>query len=255
MNSNVALVILAGGKGARIQKDLGNALPKVLQPLRGKPLLQHLLERLRGAPVMWPPVLVIGYRGEKVQEMLGPDFTYVWQKEQLGTGHAVLQTRELLRGKVQDVVVLYGDMPYLGASVVLQLVSTHKTENNTLTFATTTIANFDDWHAGFMSYGRIVRDVNGSVIRIVEYKDATEEERAIREVNTGAACYRADWLWKHLEKLQNTNAQDEYYLTDILAMALAEGERVETISVDPRVALGVNTAEELKRLETVEPVS
>ena len=106
-----------------------------------------------------------------------------------------------------------------------------------------------------MSYGRVVRNVQGAVARIVEYKDASEKERAIREVNTGAACYRAEWLWAHLKKLRNDNAQHEYYLTDILAMALAEGERVETIVVDPRMALGVNTAEELQRLETMEPFS
>lgn len=255
MNSHVALVILAAGKGARIQKDLGNALPKVLQPLRGKPLIRHLLENVAGAPVAWPPVIVIGYQGEMVERELGPDFIYVWQREQLGTGHAVMQARSVLLGKATDVVVLYGDMPYVGRSVVEQLVAAHHAHENTLTFVSATIPDFLDWRSGFMSYGRVVRNEQGAVVRIVEYKDANEEERAILEVNTGAACYRAEWLWEHLEQLRNNNAQGEYYLTDILAMALVEDERVETISVAPRVALGVNTAEELKRLETIEPLA
>ncbi|MBI4098752.1 MAG: NTP transferase domain-containing protein [Candidatus Magasanikbacteria bacterium] len=255
MESNVALIIIAAGRGARIQKDLGNALPKVLQPLQGKPLIRHLLDTVAGAPVVWPPVIVIGYQGEMVEQELGPDYTYVWQREQLGTGHAVLQARAVLEGMATDVVVLYGDMPRIGRTVIEQLVNAHRAHNNTLTFASATVPDFLDWRAGFMSYGRVVRNEQGAVARIVENKDASEKEREIREVNIGAACYRAAWLWQHLEKLRNDNAQGEYYLTDILAMALAEGERVETIAVDPRVALGVNTAEELQRLETMEPFS
>ncbi len=253
MGHNVALIIVAAGRGARIQKDLGNALPKVLQPLHGKPLIRHLLDAVAGAPVVWPPVIVIGYQGEMVEQALGPNYTYVWQREQLGTGHAVMQARSVLSGTATDVVVLYGDMPRIGRAVIEQLVTAHRAHENTLTFVSANVRDFLDWRSGFMSYGRVVRNEQGTVARIVEYKDASVKEREIGEVNTGAACYRAEWLWKHLEQLRNDNAQGEYYLTDILAMALAEGERVETISVDPRVALGVNTAEELQRLEMMEP--
>src|SRR3989344_3479366 len=99
MASTIALIIIAAGRGARIQKDLGNALPKVLQPLHGKPLIRHLLDTVVGAPVAWPPVVVIGYHGEMVEQELGPDYTYVWQREQLGTGHAVMQAQSVLERK------------------------------------------------------------------------------------------------------------------------------------------------------------
>src|SRR3989344_5730779 len=104
---DVALLILAGGKGRRMQEDLGNDLPKVLQPLRGKPLVSHLIQSVRKASVIWPPVMVIGYKGELVKEKLGPDFTYVVQKEQLGTGHATPQARPGPAGKTEQELGVY----------------------------------------------------------------------------------------------------------------------------------------------------
>lgn len=246
---SVALVILAGGKGKRMQEEAGNDLPKVLQPLNGKPLIRNLIDGLVGAPVMWPPVMVIGYKGEMVQQELGPEFTYVWQKEQLGTGHAALQARSLLEGKAEHVLVLYGDHPFVPLSVVETIIAAHTEHGNTLTLATATVPNFEDWRAGLLTYGRIVCDDEGKPLRIIEYKDATDAERAIRTVNPGYYCFRADWLWPHLEQLKNENAQGEYYLTDLLGMTMAEGERVGAVPIDPKSALGVNTVAELKRLE------
>lgn len=249
MSNRVGLVILAAGKGKRMQEEAGNELPKVLQPLRGKPLIRHLIDGLKGAPVMWPPVIVIGYKGEMVQQELGPEFTYVWQEEQLGTGHATSQARQALDGKADHVLVLYGDHPLVPLSVVKAIVEAHTEHDNTLTLATATVPDFEDWRVGLLTYGRIVCDDKGKPARIIEYKDATEAERAIRTVNPGYYCFRAEWLWSHLEQLKNENAQGEYYLTDLLGMAIAEGERVEAVPIDPRAALGVNTVTELKRLE------
>lgn len=249
MLPRVALIILAAGKGKRMQKEAENDLPKVLQPFRGKPLIRHLTDGLVGAHVVWPPVIVIGYRGELVQQELGSDFTYAWQKEQLGTGHAVLQARSVLEGKVEHVLVLYGDHPLVPVAVVDTIAATHLAHNNTVTIATATVENFEDWRAALMSYGRIVRDADRRIQKIVEYKDATDDERTIFEVNAGYYCFRASWLWPHLEQLKNENAQGEYYLTDLLGVAMAEGERVEAAPVDPKAALGVNTIEDLKRAE------
>lgn len=246
---SIALVILAAGKGKRMQEELSNGLPKVLQPLKGKPLIRHLIDGLVGAPLMWPPVIVVGYKGELVERELGPEFTYVRQEEQLGTGHATLQARSVLEGKAKHVLVLYGDSPFVQLSVVEAMVSAHTEHDNTLTLATATVPDFEDWRVGLLTDGRIVCDDEGKPVRIIEYKDATEAERAIRTVNPGYYCFRAEWLWSHLEQLKNENAQGEYYLTDLLGMAIAEGERVETVPIDSKAALGVNTLEDLKRAE------
>lgn len=249
MSPRVALVILAAGKGKRMQAEARNDFPKVLQPLHGKPLIRHLTDGLVGAHVIWPPVIVIGYKGEMVQQELGPDFTYAWQKEQLGTGNAVLQARSVLEGKVEHVLVLYGDHPLVPVAVVDTIAETHLAHNNTVTLATATVENFEDWRAALMSYGRIVRDADRRIQKIVEYKDATDDERTIFEVNAGYYCFRASWLWPHLEQLQNNNVQREYLLTDAVAMAIQEGESVEAVAIDPKAALGVNTLEDLKRAE------
>lgn len=251
---SIALVILAGGKGKRMQAETGNSLPKVLQPLDGKPLIRHLLDGLKDidAHVAWPPVIVIGHGGEQVQQELGPAYTYVWQKEQLGTGNALLQTRQVLEGgNAEHVLVLYGDHPLVPVSVVNTVAATHLAHDNAVTFTTTTVPNFEDWRAPLMSYGRVVRDAEGNPERIVEYKDATLEERAILEVNVGYHCFRASWLWPHLLQLQNNNAQQEYLLVDMVGMAIRGGERVEAVSIDPKAALGVNTLSDLKRVEEI----
>jgi len=236
-----------------MQEDLGNDLPKVLQPLRGKPLVSHLIQSVRKASVIWPPVMVIGYKGELVKEKLGPDFTYVVQKEQLGTGHATAQARPVLEGKTEQVLVLYGDHPYIPLPVVEKIIATHTEHGNTITLATTTVPDFDDFREQLMYYGRVMRDERGAILEIIEYKDASEEERKILEVSPSYFCFRAEWLWSHIDLLKNDNAQKEYYLTDLLGIAISEGEKVESVPIEPLVALGANTAEELERLEALLP--
>lgn len=251
--SDVALIILAGGRGRRMQEDLGNDLPKVLQPLRGQPLVSHLIHSVEDASIQWPPVIVVGYRGDEVEKTLGPDFTYVMQKEQLGTGHATAQARTALEGKAEHVLVLYGDHPHIPLSVVEEIIAAHKDHGNTITLATATVSDFNEWREQLMYYGRVIRNAGGAIQKIVEYKDASSAEREILEVSPSYFCFRAKWLWSHIDLLKNNNAQKEYYLTDLLGMAIEEGERVESVAIDPMVALGANTAEELRRLELLMP--
>lgn len=236
-----------------MQEDLGNSLPKVLQPLRGAPLVSHLIHSVEDAPVQWPPIIVVGYKGEMVQAALGAEFKYVVQKEQLGTGHAAAQARATLEGKAEHVLVLYGDHPHIPLAVVKKIIATHKKQNNTITLATTTGSDFNEWREQLKYYGRVIRDGAGAIVKIVEFKDASAAEREILEVSPSYFCFRAEWLWGHVDKLKNDNAQKEYYLTDLLGMAIDEGERVESVPIDPMVALGANTAEELKRLEVLLP--
>lgn len=241
------IVILAGGLGKRMQTEL----PKVLNELHGKPLVRHVLDAVVASGVCDTPVIVVGKKRELVIEALGPAYRYAVQDEQLGTGHAVSVAKELLVGSTLPVIVLYGDMPYISAETIRMLAERHAEANAKLTMATVTVPDFDTWRAGFYDFGRIVRDAEGKIVRSVEKKDATPEELAITEVNPCYFCFDSAWLWEHLSQLGNANAQGEYYLTDLVKMAVAEAVPLASISIDPKEALGVNTREHLELLHTI----
>jgi bifunctional UDP-N-acetylglucosamine pyrophosphorylase/glucosamine-1-phosphate N-acetyltransferase len=230
------VVILAAGQGKRMRSDL----PKVLHPLAGRPLLAHVLST---AASLSPERLcvVVGHGGAAVREGLpGADVAWVEQSPQLGTGHAVMQALPKLPSG-GTVLVLYGDVPLIGAATLRAL--TEAAAGGHLALLTQVL----DEPRG---YGRIVRDAGGRVTRIVEEKDATADERAIREVNTGILAVSRDRLAAWLSGLRNDNAQGEYYLTDIVAAAVAEGVPVEVRHpAAPWECLGVNSKAELAALE------
>ena len=241
------IIILAGGLGKRMQTEL----PKVLNELHGKPLVSHVLASVAASGTCDNPVIVVGKKREMVIQALGPDYRYAVQEEQLGTGHAVLCAREALGGSTKPVVVLYGDMPYVSADTIRTIATQHAESGAKLTMATVTVPDFEGWRAGFYDFGRIVRDASGKILRSVEKKDATEEELAIKEVNPCYFSFDSVWLWKHLAEIRNANAQGEYYLTDLVKMAVAEGVPIASVSIDPKEALGVNTREHLELLHTI----
>lgn len=245
----IGIIILAGGKGTRMQSEEG--LPKVLAPLYGQPLISHLLHSIESVRASMPPIIVVGYRGDLVKQTLGPRYQYAYQEQQLGTGHAVMQARAIAQEAYEHVVILYGDQPHIPSETVNELIDTQLREKATISMMTVTVPDFNGWRTRFMHYGRIIRDERGDIIRIVEYKDATEEERAVRELNPGYYCFKAEWLWENLNKLQNRNVQGEYYLTDMLELAISSGEKVASFTGDPLSALGVNTKEELDELAQV----
>jgi bifunctional UDP-N-acetylglucosamine pyrophosphorylase / glucosamine-1-phosphate N-acetyltransferase len=229
-------VILAAGQGKRMRSDL----PKVVQPLAGRPLLAHVIETAR---TLEPRTLcvVVGHGAEAVRERF-PDSRLEWavQEKQLGTGHAVQQAMPHLAAE-GIVIVLYGDVPLIAASTLATLAEA--AASGALALLTQNV----DSPKG---YGRIVRDAQGQVARIVEEKDATAEERAITEVNTGILAAPRQLLAGWLARLTNDNAQGEYYLTDIVALAVADGVAVEVRN--PSAAhecLGVNSKAELAALE------
>ncbi len=209
------VVILAAGYGKRMESDL----PKVLVPLHGKPLVAHVLEAVEASGVSLAPVVIVGQKKELVMETLGPKYRYAVQDEQLGTGHAVLSAAPLLEGKAENVLVLNSDVPYIKPGSIHMLAEMGENSEAVLTMATVLVPDFNEWRAGFFDFGRIVRNESGDIARIVEKKDATPEELLITEVNSGSFSFRAEWLWKHLRELKNENAQSEYYLTDLVAMA------------------------------------
>lgn len=220
-------------------------LPKVLHKLKGKPLVQHVVNNLKATGVD-DIVLVIGYNGEMVQEALGDNVRYAWQKEQLGTGHAVLQAEELLNGYSGWVIIACGDVPLIGAPTFRQLMAASHRTGVRGAVLTMTIDNPT-------GYGRIIKDPNtGYLIRIVEEKDASAEEKKICEVNTGTYVFHTDFLFKGLKQINNNNAQGEYYLPDVIEYIRKQGYEVSVVPVNESIeGTGVNSPEELARLEAI----
>ncbi len=235
------IVVLAGGKGER----MAGVQPKVLTPLCGKPIMGYLLESIAQAGIDAQPVVVVGHRAEEVQKEFGPRYIYVPQHIQLGTGHAVQQAESVLKNNADTVLVLYGDHPFLSHRTIKTLHELHEREGRVLTMMTITVPDFNEWRQPFFDFGRIVRDEHGRITRIVEKKDALPAELEIRELNPSFFCFNAEWLWRNLQKLTNQNAQGEYYLTDLVQIAIREGESIASMPIEPFEAIGVNTPEHL----------
>lgn len=230
------VVILAAGQGKRMR----SVLPKVLQPIAGKPMLAHVLAAARALEASRICV-VYGHGGEVVRERLdATDLAWARQEPQLGTGHAVQQALPHLSSQGM-ALVLYGDVPLIGVATLQRLVGAAGVAS--LGLLTVTLDNPT-------GYGRIVRDEAGRVLRIVEEKDATDAQRAIREVNTGILVAPVECLRNWLGRVGNDNAQGEYYLTDIIGMAVAEGVEIVTVQPDAVAeTLGVNSKPQLAELE------
>lgn len=218
-------------------------LPKVLHTLNGKPLIGYVVDTVLSLNLKKVAV-VVGYQGEKVIDFLkDKDVEIVWQKELLGTGHAVMQAEPHFRDLGGDLLVLCGDVPLLQAGTVIELLKTHQQKNAKAAVLTSVL---DDPRG----YGRIVRDKNGEFERIVEDKDASLEEKKIREINTGEMCFSPPELFSGLKEVNRENLQKEYYLTDVLGILKKKGEKVEALRVqNPWETRGINSSAELLQME------
>lgn len=246
--NKVGVVILAAGKGKRMQSNM----LKVMHELNGRPLVDHVVEAVEKSEIDGKPIVVVCAEDPAVQNFLGERAEYAIQKERLGTGHAVAITEEKLKDKVDTVVVLYGDMPFIKPESIRQLVERHKERNNKLTLMTVKVDDFNDWRVGLADYGRIIRGgEENHIIKIVEKKDATPEELEIKELNPAFICFDAAWLWENLKLLKNNNAQGEYYLTDLVGAAFAEGQKLSSVNIDPKEAIGINTKEHLETAQRI----
>ncbi|MBE5813209.1 MAG: bifunctional UDP-N-acetylglucosamine diphosphorylase/glucosamine-1-phosphate N-acetyltransferase GlmU [Clostridiales bacterium] len=231
--NNITAVILAAGEGKRMKSNYS----KVIHKVAGKPIIKRVCEAVKNAGIE-KCVLVVGHKQEQVRETMGDSVLYAVQSEQLGTGHAVMQAIPELEN-AEKVVVLCGDAPLLSSDTLKEALKTNVERKE---YATIFTAEFDDP----TGYGRIVRDDAGAVVGIVEHKDATEEQRKIKEVNSSMYCFDKKALVEALGKLDNNNAQNEYYLTDVIKIMISEGKKVGTYIVpDKDEIMGINDREQL----------
>jgi len=239
MSKDCICLILAAGQGTRMKSDLA----KVLHPLCGKPLVDHVVRSAQKAGVA-RTVVVIGHQADIVREALkGLDVEFVLQAEQKGTGHAVMQALPIIEKFAGELLVLYGDVPLIKPETIISLLKSHRDERNACTMLTTII----DQPGG---YGRIIRDPNGSVSKIVEAKDASPEELSAKEINPAIYAFDNQELVKALGELTPNNKQGEYYLTDVIGIFRSQGQKIAgQIVEDSREVLGINTPEELAECE------
>jgi bifunctional UDP-N-acetylglucosamine pyrophosphorylase / glucosamine-1-phosphate N-acetyltransferase len=249
-----APVVLAAGMGTRMR----STLPKVLHPLAGLPLLAHVLNALDALPstpsyepyraTLKPtrPVVVVGYESGQIEQTFGDRCDYALQAEQLGTGHAVMAARraiDMLDPQPQTVLVCYGDTPLISSEAFARVLTAHLARQATLTFLTAFTEQPSD-------FGRVVRDANGQAREVVEIKRATAEQKRISEVNAGVYCFDRAWLWSSLSALPQNDA-GEYYLTDLVASAGAQGRVVATVQGAFDETIGINDRVQLAQAEAL----
>jgi diadenosine tetraphosphate (Ap4A) HIT family hydrolase/UTP-glucose-1-phosphate uridylyltransferase len=239
--SELAVLILAAGKGTRMPPDL----PKVLHAIGGVPLIEHVL---RTARALGPTriLLVLGHRVDEVRAAIAAaDVEIVLQLDPRGTGDAVRRAEPALRGFTGDLLVLYGDVPLVRATTLRDLLERHRLEENAATLLTATLPDAS-------GYGRILRDADGFCCGIVEQKELAPGQAAIREFNSGIAVFRAGPLFRALARIVPAPRGGEYYLTDVFGLLQGDGERIGTGHLaDPDEILGVNTVEQLGAVEAV----
>ena len=252
----IAAVILAAGKGTRMAprhqdfagqgNEKGSDIPKVMFEMAGEPVIDYTVNYVKSSGIN-NVVLVVGYKKELIEEYFNESVKYAEQKQQLGTGHAVMMAKEILQGKSEAVFVGYGDMPLFKTETIRKLIDEYEKEKPTIALLS---VNFDDpipW-----AFGRIIRDENREVVANIEQKDCSEEQLKVKECNTGLYIFDSEWLWNNIDSIKNENVQKEYYLTDLLKMAKEQGKKVIALPVaNESEALGINTQEQLREAEAI----
>lgn len=239
---NLAVIILAAGKGTRMR----SGVVKVLHPLLGRPMLSYTLEVCLEYLQPAKTVVVIGHQAEQIRNCFtDPRITFVHQDGQLGTGHAVSMTEPLLRDFTGTILILCGDTPLITSHLLAEMVKHHQDKRVTLTILTAL-------RQDPTGYGRVVHGPRGGLYKVVEEKDATNREREIKEVNAGIYCVQAPFLFQALGRLRSDNAQGEYYLPDIIEIAHHQKKKIATLCApDPEEVVGINTRAELTQAEGI----
>lgn len=243
MTTKTLGIILAAGKGSRMQ----STLPKVLHEVHGVPMVQRGIQALREAGIE-EIVVVVGYRAELVRERLGDEYHYAMQTEQRGTGHAVMSAREYIESWPGKVVIVYGDAPLLNPDSIRNLIERTRSPHTYGALLSIVLPNPP-------AAGRIIRGGRGEFLDIVEVPDCTPEQLAIEEVNVGVYCFDAARLLDGLDGLSADNAQNEYYLTDVPGVLRRSGYSIEIVRTDDLLeTLGVNDRHHLAFAESIEDI-
>lgn len=240
------IIIMAAGKGTRMNSDL----PKVLVPLNGRPMLDYLLDSISKTSQTLKPIIIVSPDNKEMisTALKKYDVQYVIQEEQLGTGHAVACAKDYIDSRATDVFVLNGDHPFYRVETIEDFPIKHQ---GILSMITIGLTDFEDWRLVFYHLGRVVRDAEGYAKGIIEFKDASDEEKKILEINLNCFCFNKEWLFSNIDKLTNQNKQGEYYITDLVKIAFNEGHKVKVFSIPPEEGMGINSLEELKIAESI----
>jgi UDP-N-acetylglucosamine diphosphorylase/glucosamine-1-phosphate N-acetyltransferase len=239
--TDFSTLIMAAGKGTRMKSDLA----KVLHKINDRPMVHYVIDIAKEIDSQ-KIVLIVGHQKERViSECEEYKIDFAIQDQQLGTGHAVMQTEEFFTEYTGDLLILSGDVPMLTAATLVKLIEAHKQSNAIASLLT---ANLDDP----TGYGRVIRDNEGLVERIVEHKDATEEERKINEINVGIYIFKSNPLFESLKLIKNDNVQGEYYLPDVIKLYVDNKEKVVAQIADNfNETKGINNINQLKEAETI----
>ncbi|MFA5879978.1 MAG: sugar phosphate nucleotidyltransferase [Candidatus Margulisiibacteriota bacterium] len=239
---NLKAIILAAGKGTRMKSEF----LKVLHEIAGKPIINYVIDTVKNVGIE-EIILVVGHQAELVKKITDyTPLTYALQEEQLGTGHAVMQTEPYLTfNRDEEVIILAGDCPLISKETLTNLIATHKESNAQATVLTTIMEEPG-------SYGRILRGKMGTITGIKEAKDCTPEEYQIKEINTGIYCFKSNFLFEALKKITNNNVQNEYYLTDVIHILKAKGDAVAAYCTNnANEALGINTRMDIAEINKI----
>lgn len=242
---NIFAIIMAAGKGTRIG---ATDKPKVMFEVSGKPIIDWAIqpiEELRRDGVIDRIITVVGFLGNQVVDYLGEKSEFVWQKEQLGTAHAVRMAEKSLESAKGYTVIVNGDHALYTKKTYEKMIDTAIGEELTLGFATVVSNRFE-------SYGRVIRDKSGKPLEVIEVPEATEEQKMIKEKSINLYIVDNDWLFSALSKVKQSAVKKEYYIVDIVKLAIAEGKKVEAIKIDDEdEALGINTLEDRAETEAI----
>ena len=237
------VLILAAGKGAR----MNSSYPKVVHPILNKPMINYVLDSVKDLNPQ-KTYLVVGYKKELIENAVSESTNkveYIYQKKQLGTGHAIKITKSAMANFRGDVLILNGDCPGILPTTLKKLIAKHKKTKSDISLITSNVLNPK-------GYGRIIRDDQNTIQKIVEEKDATTHERRIDEINSGIYCINSEFLWNFIGKIKSNNNQNEYYLPDIIENAVSKDRKVSVLKIsNPEEILGINNRQELSKQETV----
>lgn len=229
----IAGVILAAGQGTRMK----SSLPKVLHPLLGKPMIQYSVENMR-VVCDSKPFVIVGFEADRIREQSGAAAEFIIQEPQLGTGHAMQIAGRVLRGKSDQILVSLADMPLISRETLQSILAAHAATTAPITMLTVKSPEA-------RGFGRVLRDDQGSIVGIIEEAQASEDQLKIEELNASVYCFDAGWLWEALERI-SISPRGEYYLTDLVGIAVGEGLQVQTVPLtDPVEAIGINSRDHL----------